>query len=68
MIKTHYFELHVEYEIGLTAVEMVAEMIGRSIYNSGFQCFVTVIDTGDKYILETSFPKNSTFSIYNLHL
>ena len=65
-IKTHYFELYVEYEIGLTAVEMVAEMIGKGLYNAGFQSFVTVSDTGDQFLIavalnSTAFTGNGLF-------
>ena len=54
MLKTHYFELFIEYEIGLCAVKMIAEMIGRGLYNSGFQSFVTAIDTGDRYLISVA--------------
>ena len=65
-IKTHYFELYVEYEIGLTAVEIVAEMIGKGLYNAGFQSFVTISDTGDFFLVavalnSTSFNRKGLF-------
>ncbi|MBQ3545382.1 MAG: hypothetical protein IJA34_10425 [Lachnospiraceae bacterium] len=53
-VKIHYFELFIEYEIGLTSVKKMAEMIGRELYNYGFQSFVTAIDTGDRYLISVA--------------
>lgn len=54
-VKTHCFELFIEYEIGLCAVLMVAEKIGQGLYDFGFQSFVTVIDTGDYFLISVAF-------------
>ena len=51
VLKTHYFELFIEYEIGMCTAMMIAEKIGRELYNAGFQCFVTVTDLGDRYLI-----------------
>ena len=55
LIKTHYFELFVDYETNKETVFKVAELIGRMLYNNGFQNFITVADTGDEYLIAVAF-------------
>jgi hypothetical protein len=51
LIKTHYFEIFIDYDIQKETVFKVAQMVGRMIYDNGFQNFVTVVDTGDNYLI-----------------
>ncbi len=51
LIKTHYFEVFIDYDIQKETVFKVAQMVGRMIYDNGFQNFVTVVDTGDNYLV-----------------
>ena len=50
-IKTHYMETFVEYEVGMPAAIMLAERVAQYFYHYGFQNYITVIDTDDRYMI-----------------
>lgn len=51
LIKTHYFEIFIDYDIDKEELYEVARSVGRMIYDNGFQNFVSVVDTGTRYLV-----------------
>lgn len=50
-IKVHYMEIYVEYEFGMMAAQMMADKMGRYMYENGFQALVACLDTGNEYMV-----------------
>lgn len=50
-IKVHYMEMHIGYEHGEFAVHMIADAMGQYFFNMGYQCLISAVDIGDRFVV-----------------
>jgi len=48
-IKVHYMELYVDY--GDVDTAFITNAMGQYFWQLGFQCLISVVDTGERYVL-----------------
>ncbi|MBE5954978.1 MAG: hypothetical protein E7253_00830 [Lachnospiraceae bacterium] len=51
LINVHCMELIIEYEYGMSAANMLADLLGSYLYSQGFQSMIAILDTGNEFVV-----------------